>query len=188
MADVREVFPILQDAGTGAGEGAISRVEGEAAAGQAGLIGFSFKDASGNVVLAQLNSAGALPVAQSIRNCKHAFGTNAGSTSVIDLATLDETEISAEKVYDNLELTFSCYREALCYLVYIDDANGTPVETVVSPTWRVGPGSYTIDLKLECLEISTVGGTGDQNIVLRAQNLNAGGASTMDGFLALNER
>ena len=48
MADLREVFPILQDSATGEGEAPISRIEGEAAAAQEGLIGFAFKDSSGN--------------------------------------------------------------------------------------------------------------------------------------------
>ena len=64
MADVNEIFYILADSSTGAGEAAISRIEGEAAAGIAGLIGFAFKDSSGNVVLPQLDSQGRLPVTE----------------------------------------------------------------------------------------------------------------------------
>jgi len=58
MADPRESFATLEDSSTGAGEALISRVEGEAAAAQAGSIGFSFKDSSGNVILPSLTAGG----------------------------------------------------------------------------------------------------------------------------------
>jgi len=58
MADPRESFATLEDSSTGAGEALISRVEGEAAAAQAGSIGFSFKDSSGNVILPALDASG----------------------------------------------------------------------------------------------------------------------------------
>jgi hypothetical protein len=58
MADPRESFATLEDSSTGAGEALISRTEGEAAAAQAGSIGFSFKDSSGNVILPALTAGG----------------------------------------------------------------------------------------------------------------------------------
>ena len=62
MGTPAEVFNIIKDSATGAGEALISRIEGEAAAAQEGLIGFSFKDSSGNVVLPTLTPAGAISV------------------------------------------------------------------------------------------------------------------------------
>ena len=58
MADPRESFATLEDSVSGAGEALISRIEGEAAASQAGSIGFSFKDSTGNVILPQLDASG----------------------------------------------------------------------------------------------------------------------------------
>lgn len=186
MADLAEVFPILVDSGTNAGESPVSRVEGEAAAAQEGLIGFSFKDASGNVILPALDATGALPVSQAAGGvCKSDYGTNVGSTSAQDIATLDESVISVTEVYDRFEILVSSLRTALWQVVYIDDANGTPAETPLFSV-HTGPGAFHMCCKLECLELDTTGGTGDQNIVLRGNNLVDG--STMYGTLACRER
>jgi len=187
MADLREVFPILSDSATGAGEAAISRVEGEAAAGQEGLIGFSFKDASGNVVLPSLTSEGKILVDTEGFGgvCKSDYGSNAGSLSVTTIATLDETVISVSKVYEKFEVLVSCMRDTLWEIVYIDDTNGTPVLTVIA-AFLTGPGQFTVIGKIDCLELDTTGGTDDQNIILRATNLDK--ASTTRGLLACKER
>lgn len=187
MADLREVFPILADSVTGAGEPAISRIEGEASAAIEGLIGFSFKDSSGNVILPQLTSEGKVPVDTEGfgGTCKSDYGTNAGSGTAVDIATLDETVISLSQVYDRFEVMGSCLRSTLWQVVHIDDANGTPAEAVLL-AFRTGPGQFSFCCKMECLELDTTGGTGDQNIVLRGQNLS--GNSTMDGAIACRER
>lgn len=62
MADLRESFATLEDSASGEGKALIARIEGQAAAAQNGHIGFSFKDASGNVVLPALNAAGNIGV------------------------------------------------------------------------------------------------------------------------------
>ena len=188
MADLREVFPVLQDDATGAGEALISRTEGEVAAAKAGLIGFSFKDSSGNVVLPQLLADGSIAISTVQDDCKHASGTNAGSTSPVDIATIDETEISSNEIYDKFKVVVSCFRESVFEIYHIEDVNGTPVETRIGPRLRVGPGMYTVDVEMDCLELDLTGATGDQNIVLRGYNLNAGGVSTLDGFISCRQR
>lgn len=62
MADIRESFTTLEDAVTGAGKALASRQEGDAAAAQNGAIGYSYKDASGNVALPALDVAGNVKV------------------------------------------------------------------------------------------------------------------------------
>lgn len=186
MSDLREVFPILQDAGTGAGEAPISRIEGEAAAGQEGLIGFAFKDSSGNVVLPSLTADGKIPVdtEASAGVCKYDYGENAGSLTAVDIATLDETQISLAKEYMKFEFAVSSYRPTLWEIVHIDDANGTPSETVLY-SWVTGPGNFHECCKINCLHLDTTGGTGDQQIVLRGTN--SFHASCMRGLLAVFE-
>lgn len=168
MADLAQVFNILADDSTGAGEAAISRVEGEVAASKEGLIGFSFKDSSGNVILPQLNSSGAVIVdTQSGRTCLDANGeVAAGSTSITDIATITA---SLTKKYDNFGIICSCLRASLFQLIYIDDAAGTPTETTLAE-FIVGPGAYTVCCNITCLNTDTTGQTGTQEFVLRAKN------------------
>lgn len=176
MADVREVFPILQDLATGGGEGAISRTEGEAAAGQAGLIGFSFKDASGNVVLPQLNAAGAVPAyLPSPGTRKRADGTHAGSTSLQILADLT---LTLTKVYENIGVTVSCFRDTTFLVEYVDDFGVTDTIDQLLAV-RVGPGQYTFFAQDINERVNTTGGTGVQKLRIRGRN-EFGVASTMD--------
>src|SRR5579864_3232904 len=60
--DLRESFPSLEDASTGAGVPLTKSVEGDAASGKVGSVGFAYKDSNGNIVLPQLNDRGQLPV------------------------------------------------------------------------------------------------------------------------------
>lgn len=187
MADLREVFPILQDSATGAGEAPISRIEGEASAAIEGLIGFAFKDSSGNVVLPQLTAEGKILVDTEGfgGTCYHSYGTNAGSLTAVDIATIDETDLSVSQFYINFEFAVSCLRTTLWQLVYIDDANGTPAETILYE-FVTGPGTFHQCCIIRCLDLDTTGGTGDQNLVLRGTNLTH--ASTMRGLLSVTER
>ena len=188
MADVREVFPVLADAVTGAGEPIISRTEGEAAASQAGLIGFAFKDASGNVVLPQLTSDGKIAVDTEGRSGMQKFesGTNAGSTSYQNIVVLDETMVSLSKYYSDFDVSLSCQREAKFQLVHINDVGGTPVEKVLG-TWRTGPGQVSFMCHLDNVYVNTSSGTGNQNLIIRGKNTTAV-TSDMDATLACLER
>ena len=163
-------------------------MEGEAAAAQEGLIGFSFKDASGNVVLPQLNAQGKILVdtEEFGGTCLYDYGSNAGSVSAVDIATLDESVVTVSNIYEKFEVAMSCFRETIWELVYIDDANGTPAETILFD-WVTGPGQYFAKFDLKCVQQDTTGGTGDQNLVLRGTNLGPQ-TSTMRGLLACQER
>lgn len=183
MADLEEVFKITANSGTGAGIAPIARVEGEAAAAQSGLIGFSFKDSSGNVVLPQLTASGALPVDTSgvAGTCLKAVGENAGSLSEVTLATITG---QLSKSYAQVELIASCLRSTRFRVVYVDDAGGTPAETELY-SGIAGPGQFTICCVLRCGVTDTSGGTGTQEFRALGQNLFR--ASTMDAAIALLE-
>lgn len=164
MADLREAFPVIVDETTGAGEALISRIEGEAGAAQEGLIGFSFKDSSGNVVLPQLTAAGALPVDTEGTNtdCLHDNGEDAaGSASLVDIATIT---LTASKDVMALGWVVSCLRASLFQIVQIDDATETVLAEMI-----VGPGDYTNTGELNCISF-TAGATGTQSVVLRGKN------------------
>lgn len=182
MADLRECFSTIQDSVTGAGECLISRIEGEAAAAQEGSIGFSFKDSSGNVVLPQLDSSGRLPViADAVAGaCFSENGELAAGSGTLADVTGAKITATIGKTYNKIGMIVCCLRTSLFQLQYIDDAAGTPVVTVLAEC-IVGPGQYTVDFELSCLELDTTGGTGVQEINLQAQNF-AGSPSNLSSL------
>jgi len=171
MADVNEVFNILADSATGAGEAAISRIEGEAAAAIAGLIGFAFKDSSGNVVLPALDSQGRLPVISDAvaGTCYNNHGELSAGSATLAKVTGAEIALTAGKIYTNINVSGSCLRTSLFELVHIDDEGVTDTEVVLEE-FIVGPGQFTFQADMKCLEIDTTGGTGTIVLTLRAKN------------------
>jgi len=59
--DVKEAFPTTENA-AGLGVTLSNTLEGQDSAGLNGAVGFAFKDASGNVILPQLDAQGRVPV------------------------------------------------------------------------------------------------------------------------------
>jgi len=164
MSDLKESFAILEDDVTGAGEAAISRVEGEAGAGKAGLIGFSFKDSSGNVVLPALTAAGKLPVdivavAGTILRGKGLLDSGSVSAGADnDVVTI---VLTVSEVYNMADYMSSCSRD--CTWTLVHDDNGT--EEVLE-SWYTGAGQYTYSEEPKNLQI-TAGATGTQELILR---------------------
>jgi hypothetical protein len=173
MADVAEVFNILADSSTGAGEAAISRIEGEASSAIAGMIGFSFKDSSGNVILPQLAADGSVPVTTTPPGtCLNEHGELAAGSGTLAKVTGAELTLAAGEVYTNISVTGSCLRPSLFEVVHIDDEGVTDTETVLEE-FVVGPGQYTFQTSLDCLELDTTGGTGTIVLTVRAKNFTA---------------
>jgi hypothetical protein len=181
MSDIKEAFPITADSSTGAGIAPISRSEGNSSSGIAGLISFAFKDSSGNVVLPQLTPQSFIPVYEEPEVDKFARGTNGGSVTSQDLATI---VASLNKKYHEFKVAVSCFRESVFTLVHIDNVGGTPTETILG-VWRTGPGQYTVSGFVPGYK-DTTGGTGTQNFVLRGLNLTTP-ISTMDASLHCKE-
>jgi hypothetical protein len=183
MADLRECFSVIQDDVSGAGECLISRIEGEAAAAKEGLIGFSFKDSSGNVVLPQLDSQGRLPVIVDAvaGTCIHENGElAAGSNDVLADVTGASATLTVGKTYTKIGIMGSCLRASLFQLQYIDDDGGAPTTTVLGE-FLVGPGQYSFCCELHCRELDTTGGTGTQTLKLQAKNF-AGSPSNVSSL------
>lgn len=157
MADIRTVFPILADSSTGAGEPAISRIEGEVAAAQEGLIGFSFKDSSGNVVLPQLLSSGAIVVDTEGVNftCLSAQGED--TAPVVDTeADITTITLAASTTYQDIWVLVTASRWSFFRIYWVEDAGVTDVESDLG--WiHVGPGQYTICCEMPCKEFITTG-------------------------------
>lgn len=180
MADVAELFNILRDSATGAGESPVSRIEGEVAAAQEGLIGFSFKDNAGNVVLPQLDASGRIPVTPAAQGPKLSDSTS-GTGSVgspVDVITLVAT---INEVYAVSTMTGSCARPCLWTLVGIDDVGGADTETALG-RFYTGSGDFTHTLSGEDCLGWAAGASGVQNIVLRGQQV-SGPASDLHATL-----
>lgn len=176
MADLRELFPILEDSATGAGLAPISRVEGDAAASQRGLIGFSFKDASGNVVLPQLNANGKIRVIFDAGTPLKGRGLVAGSATDVEVCSVT---LTAGEVYDNIVVHGSCFRDAAYKIVWQDDATDT-----VLGDFLVGPGQFSFEWQPLKIEI-TAGASGTQKLKVMAKNINS--LSDLRGDITCNE-
>lgn len=150
--DIREAFPTLEDVATGAGKVLTRALEGDAAAGINGAVGFAFKDVNGNVVLPQLNNLGQLPVTLATSGQRSRAHGRVPGVALVAPGTGDytgwQTVLSIPAVaasgYGDMAAKFSCRRDAIAELVY-QDAGGS---SIVLDATIVGPGQYTAPLAL----------------------------------------
>lgn len=165
MADLEEVFKTLVDDATGAGEAPVSRVEGEAAAGKEGSIGFSFKDSSGNVILPALTAAGKIPVdAESvagtvIRDNATVAGTSGVAADVVTLTLV------ANEIYNMADYIGASSRIAKWEIVQNDNGSETTLDVFIT-----GPGQFSFSENPKNLSV-TAGATGTQELILRGTAL-----------------
>jgi len=183
MADVREVFTVLEDLSTGVGLPWSQAFEGSAAENRNAAPALVAKDTAGNLIYLKTNLSGELVV--STESEEYALisdsGTNAGNAAFQDIVTLD---LQVDLVYKELEIVCSCFRDAVFQVVAISDAGGTPVTTVLINGIRCGAGQYSAIVSLSAL-MFTAGATGDQELVVRGKNLNT--TSTMDVVVSIKE-
>lgn len=162
------IFKMVQDFTTKSAEALTKVVEGLATStSHNGLIGFSFKDSSGNYVLPQLDASGRLGVTQNVGTPSNIFGFHAGSPlgTPVDIANLT---LTATKEYSDLEVLISCNEGARMQL--IQDNNS--VETVLAE-YILDAGQYTFKGFLDHVNI-TAGATGTQELLIRGENLGNG--------------
>lgn len=180
MANQVEVFNILADSVTGEGEAAISRIEGEAAASIAGLIGFSFKDSSGNVVLPQLTDDGKISVTfddPGVHIDDQATVTPAGLDTKTTVVTLT---LTASKEYSLKFLSAANTFTTFWEIEQTDDATTTTEHAFIT-----GPGHYTEQINAGCLKF-VAGATGTQELILSGTQLH-GPASDMHGTMCVTQ-
>lgn len=177
--DVRETFPITEDATTGAGLNPTSRVEGDAAAAMKGLIGFAFKDSSGNVILPQLTSEGKLPVDFASAGVPKSAQCGTAVAGSLTQVLVCEVALTISKTYGKISARGACFREAIFQLIQLNDVTSTVLDEFI-----VGPGQFSYEIQMGALEILT-GGTGTQKLQLKAKNLDK--ASDFRGSLSALE-
>lgn len=168
MAEIRESFPVLENTSTQAGEALASKQEGVAPGADNGLMGFSFKDSDGNLVLPSLDSEGRLPVTSEGAGVEHSAAGElaAGSGSMVDI-TGATFNLPNAKVIREIRANVSCFRDALFNIVSVDD--GTP--TIIGRI-RIGSGQYTFEWNGHKKQYTT-GVTGTQTLKVQGQNQNA---------------
>jgi len=184
MADQNPLFRILEDA-AGLASALKKLVIGDAVAGANGAIGFAYRDSSGNATMPQLTADGKLPVDTEALggSCRFSKGEHAGSTSLVDVTGAEITltgGVSANKIQADI----SCRRDTLFQVVYIDDADGTPAETVLAEA-IVGSGQYSFKMGGDCVSHDISGGTGTQKLKIVAKNFQ--NASTMRATIWAND-
>jgi hypothetical protein len=165
MADIRESFPILENASTGVGSAPHTSQNGDASAGKVGLTAWVFKDSSGNLVHPQLTSGGQISVTSdsngTFRNAKGELA--AGSATMVDVTGASLT-LAVSKTFVKVSCVVSCLREALFNIVQINDVTTTVLAEVV-----IGPGQYSFQWCQPEFEIAS-GATGVQTLKIQAKN------------------
>ena len=189
MSHEREVFPILENIENEIGE-VLHRVnEGDRpfaddlTTPKNGLIGFSFKDSNGNVVLPTLTPDGAIVISSDPGTTIRGRGENVTGDKTTKMVLVDLT-IDADKKFSKLSAQGSCFRDTEFEIVLIDDSAGAATETILDQ-FLTGPGQFTTKSALEVDEFSTVGFTGVVKLQLRAINLNR--ESKTMGSMSINE-
>ena len=177
MSNKKGLFGILND-GAGAGVGITKAIPGTTlgSAITSTMASPAFVNSSGVLVFPQLNAAGQILVSlDTAGQCIHAKGKVTGSTSFQDVATITA---ALAKLYDKIGFTVSSMTECDWELVYVDDAAGTPVETILA-YFDTGPGQYSYCCHLDCVEVDTTAGTAVQKILIRGKLLEASGSEIM---------
>lgn len=164
MSHLRETFPILENYATGDGEVAHTAVAGELVAGKNGIQAFGFKTHDGKFVLPTLTPEGKIQVdleGAGIAKTASSEGEIAGS---LTLTTIAEIALTAGKTYGRINAQLSCFKEAIAYLVQVDDATETIIGHAI-----VGAGDYNGKIDLGIGEI-VAGASGTQKLILKAKN------------------
>lgn len=175
MAEVKENFPIVADFSSEEGQSLHSIQSGTAPSTRRGILGFAFRDSSGNVILPQLDSEGRVPVSFEGAGVEYAEAGElaAGSLTMVDITGASIT-LTTSKTYTTIKATVSCFRESVFQIIF--DDNGTPTTL---GKFRVGPGQYTFTWDGGKRKF-TSGATGTQTLKVQGQNLDKVSSMTAD--------
>lgn len=184
--ELRESFPMLEDAGNSNAGAALSlKAEGSASAsgGTNYAAMLTGKDSSGNLQFLKLTASGELVISADGADfaCLSDEGTlEDGSATLADVCSV---ALQATKVYDKFEWLVSCFRSTKYIVEGVEDVGVTDVITVIAKG-RCGSGQYDSNVTLNCLQY-TSGSTGTLAIRIRALNTSA--QSDIDGVIAVRE-
>ena len=181
MAEQAELFRILDDvAGSTGGQAPGARIEGEAAASIEGLIGFSFKDSSGNVILPALTAAGRLPVETTPQGAvihDSAVSTPGALNTDVDVVTLT---LTASETYEVRFMQAGSFGPCIWAVEQTDDATVTDRINFVT-----GPGDFNHSDTPDCIQV-VAGASGTQELKLVGQQIR-GALTDMHGTLCVQQ-
>lgn len=213
MAEVKEIFHILDD-GSGDGAGLREVNEGQVLAGtENGALGFSAKNSSNEAHMLNLVAEGeavATSNVQTVLACKDDAGqsqyipmignairvtTEGAKTHYSGEAQITVVSAGAEEqvlevtigavgtTYDDVELLVSSFKDCTWKVYHVDDVGGTETETLLLRA-RSGAGQYTPAINLSCLNLDTTGGSNTQAIRVKVIQ-RAGTGSDASAFLCI---
>jgi hypothetical protein len=162
---LRETFPVLENLATGEGEVLHTAVDAAAIASKNGLKAFAFQTSDGKFVLPTLTAEGKLPVDFEGAGIAKKASSDGEIAGALTLTTICEISLTADKTYGKVMAQGSCFKEAIFYLVHVDDSTETIVGHAI-----VGAGDYNGKIDLGIAEL-VAGSTGTQKLVLKAKNL-----------------
>lgn len=164
MSDVKQSFPILEDASASAGSAPTRTIVGDAALGKVGMTVFPFKDSSGNIVMVQLTPDSRVPVSSEpigIRLRNRGISTNMSTSAMVLVATIP---LTAGKNYLDPKMVVSCRRGCQFQMVF----NNNGVKTILHEA-MVDSGQYTFELDGYGDEFNASGSV-SQSLDVQAQN------------------
>lgn len=176
MADIREVFTIIED-GTGAGVSLPNKVEGDAPG--SGINTLAFRDSAGNLTRPQLTASGALPV-----DSGGVAGTPASASAVVTIAALStEEDVVALTLgtTENINCSMamgSSFQPCVWVLYHDDNASLNEIARFVT-----GPGDFAHSVAMDNITFTT-GAAGAQRMVLRCTQIR-GPLSDAHGTISL---
>jgi hypothetical protein len=182
MADLRTSFVTLEDPTTPfAGMPLHKALEGDPIASKNahGALVAKFNDSgTDKFAYLEVDSAGNLLVATAANYAGLSNdGSVAGNASYTQVAIIT---LTADKVYKDLEVLCSCFRDCIFQVIWNDDTTPT---TLVSGI-RVGAGTFNEMASFQGLEF-TAGVTGTQSLEVKAKCLNA--LSDMSATVSIKE-
>lgn len=178
MAEVREVFTILEDSG-GAGVPLLAKSVGDAPTALNSQESFAFIDNAGNLIKPQLTATGALPV-----DTGGVAGTAASDTATVTMAALNTEQdvvslnIAVNDVINCSMAMGASFQPMLWTLYHDDDGALTALATFVT-----GPGDFSHTAEMDNINF-TAGAVGNQFLKLRATQLR-GGLTDAHGTISL---
>jgi hypothetical protein len=215
MAEQKEIFRTL-DNGSEDGIAIDKRTQGSAVSGANSHMVLPAEDASNNLDLLQIQNDGStapskaqaqMPAKDQAGNIQYipivngAVAVTSEGAGIIrkDMiqgvvsspGSYEQTAfltLSLNKVYTNLEVNCSSFKDCAWKLEYVDDSGGggETTTTIWPGEFRTGAGDYTFKELFEHFELDTSGGTGVQELILSIEQ-RSGSGSDYNAALAVLE-
>lgn len=181
MAEIRESFPVLEDASTQAGLPIHKVLQGDALAAKNAVPVLGFKDAAGNLRYPKVDAQDRVLTNSDVGDeaCLFERGELVAGSAVFATVTGALITLQADLQYHTVGFIVSCRRSAHFQIVQVDDVT----ETILADIILEG-GQSTTSEELHCVSF-TAGSTGTQELKMVGKNFEA--LSALRATLAVTE-